>query len=41
MRDKIVHHYFGVDYKAVFLILREDLPILKQGIGAILSEAGC
>jgi uncharacterized protein with HEPN domain len=40
MRDMIVHHYFGVDYEAVFLTLRDDLPILKQGIRTILSEAG-
>jgi len=41
MRDKIVHHYFGVDYEAVFLTLRDDLPVLKQGIRAILNETGC
>ena len=41
MRDKIVRHYFGVDYEAVFLTLRDDLPILKQGIRAILNEASC
>jgi len=40
MRDKIVHHYFGVDYEAIFLTIYEDLPILKQGIRAILSEVG-
>ncbi|HOI13031.1 MAG TPA: DUF86 domain-containing protein [Methanoculleus sp.] len=40
MRDKIVHHYFGVDYEAVFLTLREDLPVLKQGIRVILNETG-
>lgn len=40
MRDMIVHHYFGVDYEAVFLTLRDDLLILKQGIRTILSEAG-
>lgn len=38
MRDKIVHHYFGVDYEAVFLTLRDDLPILKQEILSILNE---
>ncbi|NQS74279.1 MAG: DUF86 domain-containing protein [Methanoculleus sp.] len=26
MRDKIVHHYFGVDYEAVFLTVNDDLP---------------
>nr|WP_301665222.1 HepT-like ribonuclease domain-containing protein [Methanoculleus sp. FWC-SCC1] len=39
MRDKISHHYFGVDYEAVFLTIRDDLPVLKQGIRAILDEA--
>lgn len=38
MRDKIMHHYFGVDYEAVFETIRVDLPVLKQGISAILSE---
>ncbi|HPD11536.1 MAG TPA: DUF86 domain-containing protein [Methanoregulaceae archaeon] len=38
-RDKIVHHYFGVDYEAVFLTIRDDLPALKQGIRSILDEA--
>jgi uncharacterized protein with HEPN domain len=37
MRDKIIHHYFGVDYEAVFETIRVDLPALKQGIGAILA----
>jgi uncharacterized protein with HEPN domain len=37
MRDKIMHHYFGVDYEAVFETIRVDLPVLKQGIGAILA----
>jgi uncharacterized protein with HEPN domain len=38
MRDKIIHHYFGVDYEAVFETIRIDLPVLKQGITEILSE---
>jgi uncharacterized protein with HEPN domain len=38
MRDKIMHHYFGVDYEAVFETIRVDLPLLKQGILAVLSE---
>ncbi len=39
MRDRIVHHYFGVDYEAVFLTLRDDLPALKREIQSILNEA--
>ncbi len=40
MRDKIVHHYFGVDYEAVFLTIQDDLPPLKQGIRSMLNETG-
>ncbi len=39
MRDKIMHHYFGVDYEAVFETIRVDLPVLRKGIIAMLSEA--
>ncbi|MDO9035054.1 MAG: DUF86 domain-containing protein [Methanoregula sp.] len=35
-RDKIVHHYFGVDYDSVFETIKIDLPELKQQIEAIL-----
>lgn len=38
MRDKIMHHYFGVDYEAVFETIRVDLPVLKKGIRAILAD---
>lgn len=37
MRDKIMHHYFGVDYEAVFETVRSDVPVLKQGVMAILA----
>ncbi|WP_067052331.1 ribonuclease HepT family protein [Methanofollis ethanolicus] len=29
----------GVDYGAVFVTVRDDLPLLKQGIQAIFDEA--
>jgi uncharacterized protein with HEPN domain len=38
MRDKIMHHYFGVDYEAVFETIRTDLPVLKRGVLAILER---
>jgi uncharacterized protein with HEPN domain len=38
MRDKIIHHYFGVDYEAVFETVNHDLPVLKKGVRAILAE---
>ena len=36
-RDKIVHHYFGVDYESLFETIKIDLPELKQQIEAILA----
>jgi uncharacterized protein with HEPN domain len=38
MRDKIIHHYFGVDYEAVFETVNHDLPVLKKGVRVILAE---
>lgn len=32
MRDKLIHNYLGVDLKAVWTTIKNDLPILKKGI---------
>lgn len=37
MRDKIIHHNFGVDYEAVYETIRQDLPVLKRGVQKILE----
>ena len=29
-RDKMIHHYFGVDLDIVWEIIKRDLPILKK-----------
>lgn len=31
-RDKMIHHYFGVDLNIVWRIIKEDLPVLKKQI---------
>ena len=38
MRDKLIHHYFGVDYEAVYETIRQDLPVLKRGVQKILED---
>ena len=38
MRDKIIHFYFGVDYKIVWKVVKERLPILKRQIEALLKD---
>lgn len=29
MRDKLIHEYFGVDLKKVWITIKEDIPKLK------------
>ena len=37
-RDKMIHHYFGIDLEMVWKIIKEDLPILKKQIEKILKK---
>ena len=32
MRDKIAHHYFGIDAEVVLLTVKEDIPQVKTAI---------
>ena len=34
-RDKMIHHYFGVDLNIIWEIIKKDLPILKVKIQKI------
>lgn len=38
MRDKLMHHYFGVDLKIVWKTVKEDIPKLKKQIQNIMKE---
>ncbi|MDI6792875.1 MAG: DUF86 domain-containing protein [bacterium] len=38
MRDKLIHHYFGVDLNAVWTTATEDVPVFKEEIQRILKE---
>ena len=37
-RDKMIHHYFGVDLNIVWNIIKKDLPALKKKIKGIKEE---
>ena len=37
-RDKMIHHYFGVDLNIVWDIVRNDIPRLKKQIKNILEN---
>ncbi|MEK6760565.1 MAG: DUF86 domain-containing protein [Nanoarchaeota archaeon] len=38
IRDKIAHHYFGIDLKIVWNVIKKDLPKLKKEIRKILDK---
>jgi uncharacterized protein with HEPN domain len=38
LRDKLIHHYFGIDYEIVWDALITDIPILAEAIETIIIE---
>lgn len=38
MRDKLIHHYFGVDYPLVWNTVTSDLPLLRTLLAALVSR---
>lgn len=37
LRDKLIHHYFGIDYAIVWDVVKNELPNLKQKLLKIAS----
>lgn len=40
MRDKVSHFYFGVDFRKVWLVVKNDIPRLKPHISQVLEDLG-
>ena len=40
MRDRLIHHYFDVDYELVWDIVQTDIRELKGQLEAILTDKG-
>ena len=38
MRNILVHHYFGIDLDAVWMVVEKDLPELKFNIEVLLKQ---
>ena len=38
MRDKLAHQYWQIDVEVIWKTVKNDLPILKRMILAILTE---
>lgn len=38
MRDKLIHHYFGINLNTVWATVKEDLPKLKEEVEKIVKS---
>lgn len=38
MRDKLIHHYFGINLERVWMVVQKDLPLLKEQLRALIQE---
>lgn len=38
IRDKLIHHYFGVNLEIVWTIIDEDLPVLRKEIRQVKNK---
>ena len=41
MRDKLVHHYFGVDWEVVWIVLVDKIPPLREDVKGLIDEVEC
>lgn len=37
LRDKLIHHYFGIDYAIVWDVIKNELPRIKNQINKIIE----
>ena len=38
LRDKLIHHYFGVDYQIVWDVIKNELPTIENKLKILLSN---
>jgi len=38
MRNLLIHHYFGIDKEAVWIVVERDIPELKRNMEIILNN---
>lgn len=38
MRDKLIHHYFGVDLEIVWDVVRNKLPAMREQVHSIIES---
>ena len=40
MRDKLIHEYFGVNYRIVWKTVQQEIPKLKEQVEKIMKKEG-
>jgi uncharacterized protein with HEPN domain len=38
MRDKVIHHYFGVEYDLVWAVVDKEIPALHRALTALVER---
>ncbi len=38
MRDKLIHHYFGIDYSIVWDVINNEIPVLNNKIFNLIKK---
>jgi len=38
LRNRVIHEYFGVDFKIIWHIIKEELPTLRKQMEQILKK---
>ena len=38
IRDKLIHHYFGIDYEIVWRIVKDEIPVILPQISNIIDS---
>ena len=38
MRDKLIHHYFGVDYELLWEVVTEEVPRIHELLSNLLED---
>lgn len=38
IRDKLIHHYFGIDYSIVWDVVKNEIPILHNKVLTIIQK---
>lgn len=38
MRDKLIHHYFGIDYEIVWDVIVNKIPALQDSVSSLINS---